>query len=187
MNPASVKSGIRQLQRYNKALGGGFNLVLELYQGGYMDKKQFKEFCKKEFKSHGFRKQRKVFYLSGHDLLCGIDLQKSNYGEIYYVNYYYFLGDFSNITEYPTHYESDIQGRIIVMSKTQTFQGKHFETAQVEYEEYTEEELKPFFDMEFKSKILPPIEQGKKYILDNLGKLYFLTLNQEEVLRKLKM
>ena len=31
MNPASVKSGIRQLQKYNKALGGGFNLVLELY------------------------------------------------------------------------------------------------------------------------------------------------------------
>ena len=73
-----------------------------------MDKKQFREFCKNEFKARGFKKQRNVFYLTGHDLLCGIDLQKSNYGEVYYVNYYYFIGDFENITDYPTHYESDI-------------------------------------------------------------------------------
>lgn len=31
MNPLGVKSGIRQLQRYNKALGGGFAMRLELY------------------------------------------------------------------------------------------------------------------------------------------------------------
>jgi len=31
MNPRGVRSGIRQLQKYNKALGGGFNLRLELY------------------------------------------------------------------------------------------------------------------------------------------------------------
>ena len=31
MNPRGVRSGIRQLQRYNRALGGGFNLRLELY------------------------------------------------------------------------------------------------------------------------------------------------------------
>ncbi len=31
MNPRSINSGIKQLQKYNNALGGGFNLVLELY------------------------------------------------------------------------------------------------------------------------------------------------------------
>ena len=31
MNPRGVRSGIRQLQRYNKTLGGGFRLRLELY------------------------------------------------------------------------------------------------------------------------------------------------------------
>ena len=51
-----------------------------------MDKKAFKEFCKNEFEMHGFKKQRNVFYLTGHDLLCGIDLQKSNYADVYYVN-----------------------------------------------------------------------------------------------------
>ena len=54
-----------------------------------MDKKQFKEFCKNEFMKRGFKKNKNTFYLAGNDLLCGIDLQKSNYGEIYYVNYFY--------------------------------------------------------------------------------------------------
>ena len=31
MNPRSVRSGIRQLQRYNKVLGGGYTMRLELY------------------------------------------------------------------------------------------------------------------------------------------------------------
>jgi hypothetical protein len=31
MNPRGVRSGIRQLQRYNKAFGGGYTLRLELY------------------------------------------------------------------------------------------------------------------------------------------------------------
>ena len=30
-NPRSIKSGILQLQRYNKALGGGFTMILEVY------------------------------------------------------------------------------------------------------------------------------------------------------------
>lgn len=151
-----------------------------------MDKKQFKEFCKNEFKARGFKKQKDAFYLTGRDLLCGIDLQKSNYGDVYYVNYYYFIGKFKNITNYPTHYESDIQGRIVVMSRKQTFQGKQFMTAQVEYEEYTEDELRQYFDKEFEEKIMPPLSEGKKYILDNLKKKYFLTLRQDEVLKKLQ-
>ena len=79
------------------------------------------------------------FYLTGHDLLCGIEPQKSNYADVYYVNYYYFIGEFDDITGYPTHYESDIHGRITVMSRKQTSHGKQFMTAQIEYEEYTEE------------------------------------------------
>ncbi len=31
MNPRSINAGIKQLHRYNRALGGGFNLRLELY------------------------------------------------------------------------------------------------------------------------------------------------------------
>ena len=151
-----------------------------------MDKKEFKEFCKKEFEARGFRKQKNVFYLKGNDLLCGIDLQKSNYGDIYYVNYYYFIGEFENTANYPSLYDSDVEGRILAMSKVQTVQGKSFLTTMIEYEEYTEEELRPYFDKAFKEMILPPVLQGKKYILDNLGILYSLTLNKVEVMRKLQ-
>lgn len=151
-----------------------------------MDKKQFKEFCQNEFKARGFKKQRNVFYLAGHDLLCGIDLQKSNYGDVYYVNYFYFIGEFKNITDYPPPYESDIEGRITLMSRKSTFQGKQFMTALIEYGEYTEEELRPFFERALEEEILPPVNRGKSFILDNLGTIYFLTMHQEEVMQKLK-
>ena len=151
-----------------------------------MDKKQFKAFCKKEFEARGFKKQNNTFYLLGKDLLCGMELSKSNFGNEYYVDFFYCIGDYSNVVELPSYYDSDIEERILAMSKTQTVHGKCFLTAMIEYEEYTEEELRPYFDREFEERILPPVYQGKKYILNNLGKLYSLTLHKEEVMRKLQ-
>lgn len=151
-----------------------------------MDKKNFRLFCKREFESRGFRNIKSAFFLAGQDLLCEMTLQKSDYGDFYYINYFYFIGNYKDQVEYPTRYSSDIEGRIEVMSKTQTYQGKPFMTAQVEYEKYTEYELKSYFDKEFEEKILPPIFQGKRYILENLDKLYFLSLNQENVIKRLQ-
>ena len=151
-----------------------------------MDKKQFKTFCKNEFQKRGFTKQNNTFYLVGKELLCGIELTKSNYGEVYYVDFFYCIGDYSKDTKFPDYYSSDIESRFIAMSKTQTVRGKCFLTAMIEYEEYTEEELRPYFNKEFEERVLPPIYQGKKYILDNLGKLYHLTLRKEEVMQKLQ-
>ena len=151
-----------------------------------MNKKQFKDFCKKEFELRGFKKIKKTFYLVGKDLLCGIELQHSNYSNSYYINFYFFLGKFDDTNNYPVCYDLDVQGRIVAMSKTQTINGKHFLTSAIEYEEYTEEELRPYFNKEFDERILPPVYQGKKYVLENLGRLYFLTLRKEEVMRKLQ-
>lgn len=151
-----------------------------------MDKNEFKAFCKNEFEARGFKKQRNMFYLAGRDLLCGIYLQKSNYGDVYYVNYCFFIGGFADVKKYPTHYESDVQERVLVMTKTSTIRGQRFITSQIEYKEYTEEELRSYFDKEFEERILPPLHLGKKYILDNLGKLYSLTLHKEKVMQKLK-
>ena len=151
-----------------------------------MERQQFKKFCEKEFELQGFKKKKNMFYLKGVDLLCRINLQKSNYGNVYYVNYQYFIGDFDDSINYSSLEECDVEGRIIVLSKKETFQGKSFMTPQIEYEEYTEEELRKFFENEFKEKILPPIKQGKKYILSKLDQIYFLTLNQETVRKKLE-
>ena len=151
-----------------------------------MDIKQFKNFCKKEFELRGFKKIKKTFYLVGKDLLCGIELQKSNYSNSYYINYYFFLGKFDDTNDYPVCYDLDVQGRMVAMSKTQTVRGKHFLTSAIEYEEYTEEELRPYFDRAFEEEILPPVNHGKSFILDNLGKIYSLTLHKEEVMQKLQ-
>lgn len=72
------------------------------------------------------------------------------------------------------------------MSRKQTSHGKQFMTAQIEYEEYTEKELRPFFERAFEEEILPPVNRGKSFILDNIGKLYSLTMHKEEVIQKLK-
>lgn len=151
-----------------------------------MDKNEFKEFCKNEFVKHGFKKIKKYFYLVGSDILCGMDLQRSDYGSIYYVNFFFCIGDYKSSTVFPTYYESDVDGRILVMSKTQRNKGHTFMTSMIEYEEYTENELRPYFEKEFEERILPPIYHGRKYILDNLNKLYQLTLRREEVMKKLQ-
>ncbi len=154
-----------------------------------MDKNEFKAFCKKEFHKRGYRKIKNMYYLCGiRDVMSGLELQKSNFGKEYYVNFYFFIGNFENTSSslYPTLYEYDVYGRIGVMSKTKhDNQGNLFETGAIEYEEYTEETLQPYFDKAFDKLILPPVYKGKKYILENLNKLYFLTLRQNEVMRKL--
>lgn len=154
-----------------------------------MDKNEFKAFCKNEFYKRGYKKIKNTYYLSGAEgVMSGIQLQKSNYGEEYYVNFYFFIGNFEGISSasYPTNYEYDVYGRIIVMSKKQKYKGDYFETGAIEYEEYTEETLRPYFDKAFDERILPPVYQGKKYILDNLNKLYQLDLRQDEVMKKLQ-
>lgn len=152
-----------------------------------MDKKQFLDFCKREFESHGFVRQKKAFYRLGNNLLCEVDLQASIYGKAYYVNFCFFLDNFENAKVFPTYYESDIDGRIRVMTKkSRTLQGELYMTSLIEYEDYNEEDLKPYFDKDFEERILPPLQYGRSYILENLNKKYFLTLHQEEVLRKLQ-
>ena len=150
-----------------------------------MDKEQFKEFCKNDFESRGFKKVKNMFYLPGQELMCGLWLQGSLYGSAYYINFYYFIGNFENTRSYPTHYECDISGRICVMSKKLNY-GEYGMTVMIEYGDYIEEELKPYFDKEFEERILTPVQLGKKYILDNLGKKYRLGLRQEEVMKKLQ-
>lgn len=147
---------------------------------------EFKELVKSECIKHGFKKVKNSFYISGEDVLCCVNLQKSLYGSIYYINYYYFIGDFCESKEYPIYYDSDIYERVCVMSKTQTIKGKHFLTGQVEYEHYNEDEMRAILNSEFENKILPPIYNGKKFILNNLNKLYTLTTNKDEVMSKLE-
>ena len=151
-----------------------------------MTSSEFKLFCKEEFIRRGFSKVGNMYYLRGENKVsCGLYLQKSNYGKIYYVNYYFFVESNLQGDEYPSRYDFDLQGRIHVMSKTLKYKEQCFWSAQIEYEEYTEEELGEYFENAFENIIFPPIYEGKKYILDYLDDKYFLSLKAEEVMSKL--
>lgn len=152
-----------------------------------MDKKEFKNFCDKEFSKRGFIRCKNMYYRNGEGVLCSLNIEKSNYGEMYYVNYDFYIGNYVSPKNYPVKYDPvDLSGRFVVMSKTQTHHGKTFMTALIEYEEYTAEELRPFFDEQMEDIVLPPLMQGKKYLLEHVGEKYFLTLRREEVMKKLQ-
>lgn len=142
-----------------------------------MTKQEFKKFCKEQFFNRGFIKVKKMFYFDNDkDILCGIDLQKSNFGNTYYVNVYLFVKSFVEKDLYPTYLEADFCGRIIVMSKKRTYQGGVFLSPQIEYEEYESEELGKYFQQNFEEWIMPAIEGGLEYIAKR-GNDNFLTIN----------
>lgn len=150
-----------------------------------MTKEEFREFCHSEFIQRGFKKKKNMYYLKGKDLLAGLYLQKSM-AEAYYVEFDFFIGEFNDMILYPTTYEADIHRRIMVLSKD-TIKGEKFLDAMIEYKRYSVEEIKPYFDKTFDEYIMPPILDGKKYILGNLD--YYLEAifpkDRQKVLDKL--
>lgn len=151
-----------------------------------MTKEEFQQFCKNYFLECGYRKKRNDYYLVGESgILSSIDLQKSQFSSGYYINFNFYLDNYIDVplSKFPSCYDSDIDGRIGIMT---VIDGECFETGLFEYKKYTPEMLKPYFDKAFDEIIFPPLKLGKKYILENLNILYDLSLNREEVLRKLK-
>lgn len=136
-----------------------------------MTKQEFKDFCHKEFVSHGFQKGRKLVYcLKNKELLCGLSLQASSYGGAYYIQYYYYIGDFTATKAFPEHYDADYVGRVGVMTKRTTdLSGKCYITYSWRYEEeeYTEDDIRPYLENAFDEWIMPPMLNGKKQLLHN--------------------
>lgn len=145
-----------------------------------MNKTEFLDFCEREFLKRGFVKVKKSYYLDGpRNIVCGIFLQKSNFGACYYINYGFYIKEQENLAKYPSYYEMDIDGRIQIHSK-------HGITAQIDYVDYCDADLSEDFEAAFNTRILPPIMEGKSFILKNIGNLYVLTTNPKQVMQKLK-
>lgn len=139
-----------------------------------MTKEEFKKFCEEQFYNKGFVKAKKMYYLDrGKDILCGVDLQKSNFGNTYYVNVCFFVKSYIGKDKYPSYLEADFYRRIMVMSKKQMYQGDVFMSPQIEYEEYENEELEMYFQQNFDEWIMSAIEEGEEYILKRLGNNFF--------------
>ncbi|MCI6042491.1 hypothetical protein MR857_03900, partial [bacterium] len=63
-----------------------------------------------------------------------------------------------------------------------TYEGEYFMDACIEYELYTEEELKKYFDEEFEKHVMPIIKEGKERLIQDLD--YFFDEMFEEEIQK---
>ena len=141
-----------------------------------MNRVEFKQFCGNLFINYGFKKSKNKYYLYGKDLLCSIEFQQS-YSDAIYINYYFYL-DVNNDDIYPTHYDSDVSKRMVVMSKD-TYRGEHFMDACIEYERYQFDEIKPYIDKEFEEHIMPIIINGKNRLKEDLDYYVFAMFEEE--------
>lgn len=148
-----------------------------------MEKLEFKKFCYHQFKKHGFQKIKNRYYLKGKDnIICVLELQKSDYGSYYYINYDYYINP-PVAPEMLSSYISDLIGRILIFSKNDYA----VIGAAIEYEKYTEEELIADFDDYFNKVIIPPIKIGKTILVKYLNTFYHLHVHKENVLKKLNL
>lgn len=155
-----------------------------------MDTKNFKNLCDRLLKKYGFKKKKTMYYKDSNDgIRCGVYLQRSYYGKVYYFNYYYFL-DNSDVKVFPQYFEADVYGRITVLSKIKDWDDNYHQTALIEYELYEEKELEEYLEKGIQDEILLPVKKGRQVIYDMVKSgiciIYkFRSKKEEEVMQKL--
>ncbi len=146
-----------------------------------MERKEFDDIIKHYLKSKGFEKKNSRYYLNSNDFLCEIYIQKSFFGDVFYLNYAFYLGKF----EKP--YLIDRGG---AQTHTQYVGSRFYFTKKDGYScqflDYSESKLIKILDKNFNERIIPPFKIGKKYLLDNYGTLYTTFLDEEKILSLLK-
>jgi hypothetical protein len=139
-----------------------------------VEKKQFEEEIKAFLKSKGFEKMNNRYYLNSNDFLCEIYVQKSCFGDVSYINYYFYLGSFQK------PYLIDRGG---VMTHTPYVGSRFYFTNEDKYScaflNYSELQLYELLETNFNERIKPPFEKGKQYLLEHFGTLYTSFLNDE--------
>lgn len=156
----------------------------------FMDTKDFKDLCDRLLKKYGFKKKKTMYYKDSNDgIRCGVYLQRSYYGKVYYFNYYYFL-DNSDVKVFPQYFEADVYGRITVLSKIKDWDDNYHQTALIEYELYEEKELEEYLEKGIRDEILLPVKKGRQVIYDMVKSgiciIYkFRSKEEEEVMQKL--
>lgn len=123
-----------------------------------MEMRDVKKVLKSKLNKLGFEYVKKAYYYSNNDLILVIEVQHSNYGRIFYINYGILIKELHPELEYPKEVFCDIRGRLI---------GKDKKTSDFNLDECTAEELIETIDNE-KNRILMPI------IENNLKKFYEL-------------
>ena len=146
-----------------------------------MEKKEFLNFLKNYFKFHGFEKGKGSRYYKNNTenkFLCEVDIFKSNYGDFYYVECAFYLGEFER--PYVLDHGQDATCTPFIFKRF-VFDDKNCASF-CNYLEYSEEHLRKMLDENMERLIFPPFSVGKKYLRENLGTLYRNFLPEERVL-----
>lgn len=151
-----------------------------------MTKDEFKKLCWQIFKEYGFKKERRFFTNTGKaNVVCFIDLQKSNYGEAYYINCRFGVKGILSGTDLANN-PGDFFNRVRVMSvNAHHGAGKSTETDMIYYEDYTAEQIIFCLKSALDDWVMPPLQVGGIFVVDHQNKYMFLKRNTAPVIKAL--
>lgn len=154
-----------------------------------MDKKEFQNYCHDYFIRKGFMKHKSAYYKwNENGIVCCLWLQSSGGGTAYYINCDIYIDFYDCPRVFPDKQDYDLSGRKFTVLSKDTYNGKHFMDAQIDYKYYSIEELESYFDRAYNEVIAPSIE-NKRSLAANLSKWklpFYLRKDPNEVLKKLQ-
>ena len=151
-----------------------------------MTKQEFKALCDGILKRYGFMKARGQYYLDmGSDIIGAVLFQASDYGGAYYLNCGFGIKA-EMPTPYPKLTEVNFCWRIEVPGKekyTYFPRPEGYMSTMIDYEKYTEDEIRPYIEQALETWVIPAIKNGKDYILTR-DDLYADMVEKARVLHK---
>ena len=118
-----------------------------------MDKKSFKKAITDVLDQLGYKKNGKTYFLKTDELISIIGLQKSNYGNDYYVNFGFLIKSINPEIEIPNEHECDVFGRL-------SFQNEGEKLLSIPFESLDEDKFVYLFKQAYETTLLPSIKFG---------------------------
>ena len=133
-----------------------------------MNKNDFLRLLKKVLEKYNFKKRGSDFYLIGpKDLLVIIHLQKSAYGNIYYLNVCFSLIEYdeSNKANIPNWRDTDTYNRVKNISESNyCFDYDNI----VVSDDFVVSNLEESIDAAMMEWIIPTLDNGSDYVIENV-------------------
>lgn len=92
-------------------------------KGTFMDKKQFVQLCTKVFKKYGFTRRGCNYYKDlDNDILVIFGLQKSSFGDYYYVEFGFCFKSINRYMPFPAYHEANLRCGRLIVNETKTIE-----------------------------------------------------------------
>lgn len=129
-----------------------------------MEKNDFLKLVKEILCNHNFTKVKNSYYLNcDENVIAVVGLQKSYYGEYYYIEYGFCVKSTNEFMPYPKIQQSDIRKRIVFNLNGDT-------PDQVLYESIDPVAFQNVMSNVLENEILPAVGNAKDYIKKNIGR-----------------